>query len=150
MTNPSFIKDLIPDTYQTVFDLSVLAEAAGISKLQQGLIKLRISQMIGSASCVRSHQDEVLKYEQNSKRLTMLETWRNVQDWFSPKEQLLLSLTEEITQLSDEGISVETYGAAIFHFGEEMTAKLIIAVIDINAMYSLENNQNTGNLGHFD
>jgi AhpD family alkylhydroperoxidase len=146
MTKPSFFNDLLPDTYQIVFDLSVLAEAAGISKLQQELIKIRISQLNGWASCVRSHQDEALKYEQNPKRLAMLETWRKVQDWFSPEEQLLLSLTEEITLLSDEGLSVETYDGAVFHFGEEMTAKLMVAVMEINAMYSLESCRNTGKL----
>jgi len=135
MTKSSYIKELIPDTYQTVFDFSVLAKAAGISKLQQELIKLRISQMNEWASCVRSHQIEALKYEQNPKRLAMLETWGKVQDWFSPEEQLLLSLAEEITLLSDEGLRVATYDQAVLHFGEEMTAKLIIAIIDLNATY---------------
>jgi AhpD family alkylhydroperoxidase len=145
MKKPTYIKELVLDNYQIVFDLSVLAASAGISKLQEELIKLRISQINGWASCVKSHYDEALKYENKPERLAMLETWRNVHDWFSWEEQLLLKLTEEITILSEEGLTDETYDHAVSRFGEEMTMKLIIAVIEINALYSVASLQNVGN-----
>jgi len=52
---------------------------------------------------------------------------------FSDEEQLILLLTEEVTLIANGGLSDDTYNRAVETFGEEKTAKLIIAVININA-----------------
>jgi alkylhydroperoxidase family enzyme len=64
----------------------------------------------------------------------VLSAWREAKNWFSKEEQLILRLTEEITLIADHGLSDQTYDEAVTLFGEVMTAKLIVAVININAL----------------
>jgi len=128
------IKELIPDSYQIITQMSQFVANAGIDKLQQELIKIRASQINGCAYCMNMHCKDALKYGEDPKRLYVLSAWREARNWFSKEDQVILKLTEEITLIADHGLSDQTYEEAIVLFGEEMTAKLIIAVININAL----------------
>lgn len=128
------IKELIPDAYQIIMQLSELVSKTGIDKLQQELIKIRASQINGCAFCMGYHSQEALKFGEDPKRLYVLSGWREAKNWFSPEDQIILKLTEEITLIADNGLSDKTYEEAVAIFGEEMTAKIIMAVININAL----------------
>lgn len=128
------IKELIPDSYQIITELSEFVANAGINKLHQELIKIRASQINGCAYCLSMHSQEAVKCGEDPKRLYVLSAWREAKDWFSTEDQVILKLTEEITLIADNGLSDETYKEATKLFGEEMTAKLIMAVININAL----------------
>jgi AhpD family alkylhydroperoxidase len=114
--------------------MSQFVANAGIDKLQQELIKIRASQINGCAYCMNMHSKEALKYGEDPKRLYVLSAWREAGNWFSKEDQVILKLTEEITLIADHGLSDQTYEEAVAFFGEEMTAKLIIAVININGL----------------
>jgi len=128
------INNLIPDSYQIIMQLSQFVANAGIDKLQQELIKIRASQINGCAFCMSIHSKEALKHGENPKRLYVLSAWREAKDWFSEEDQAILKLTEEITLIADNGLSNETYEETVTFFGEETTAKLIMAVITINVL----------------
>ncbi len=128
------IKELIPDAYQIIMQLSDFVSKTGIDKLQQELIKIRASQINGCAFCMSIHSKEALKHGEDPKRLYVLSAWREAKNWFSPEDQVILKLTEEITLIADNGLCDETYQEAVSLFGEEVTAKLIVAVITINAL----------------
>ncbi|GAA4802309.1 carboxymuconolactone decarboxylase family protein [Olivibacter ginsenosidimutans] len=137
MSNRLNLKELIPDSHQILMQLSEYVANTGIDKLQQELIKIRASQINGCAYCLNKHSQEALKYGEDPKRLHVLSAWREAKNWFSKEHQVILALTEEITLIADHGLSDQTYQEAITLFGEEMTAKLIIAVININALNRL-------------
>ncbi|MEH6305931.1 carboxymuconolactone decarboxylase family protein [Olivibacter sp. CPCC 100613] len=134
MANRLNLKQLIPDSYQILIQLSTFVANTGIDKLQQELIKIRASQINGCAYCLHMHSKEALKLGEDPKRLYVLSAWREAKNWFSKEDQVILRLTEEITLIAHQGLSDQTYADAIDLFGEEMTAKLIIAVININAL----------------
>lgn len=134
MANRLNLKELIPDFYQILMQMSQFVANTGIDKLQQELIKIRASQINGCAYCMHMHSKEALKHGEDSKRLYVLSAWREAKKWFSKEDQVILALTEEITLIADHGLSDQTYEAAAALFGEEMTAKLIVAVININAL----------------
>lgn len=125
--------ELIPESYQIMVQMSQFVANTGIDKLQQELIKIRASQINGCAYCMNLHSEETLKLGENPKRLHVLSAWREAKDWFSNEDQVILKITEEITLISNHGLSDKTYQEAIELFGEVMTAKIIIAVININA-----------------
>jgi AhpD family alkylhydroperoxidase len=127
------IKSLTPEVYQNLTQLSQFVANAGIDPLQQELIKIRASQLNGCAYCMDIHTRAALKLGENPRRLAVLSAWRDVEDWFSEEDKVILKLTEELTIVTNHGLSEETYEQAIDCFGEMMTAKLIIAVININS-----------------
>jgi AhpD family alkylhydroperoxidase len=128
------IKNLIPEAYQLVIQLSQVVANAGIDSLQQELIKIRASQINGCAFCIDVHTNEAIKKGEDPRRLAVLSAWREARNWFSIEDQVILKLTEEITLIADRGLSDETYEQAVGYFGEMMTAKLIMAVININSL----------------
>jgi len=127
------IKNLAPEVYQNLTQLSQFVANAGIDPLQQELIKIRASQLNGCAYCMDIHTKEALKLGEDPRRLAVLSAWRDVEDWFSEEDKVILKLTEELTIVTNHGLSEETYEQAVDCFGEMMTAKLIIAVIAINS-----------------
>lgn len=134
MTKRLIIKELIPELYQTMLQLSEFVAESGINKLHQELIKIRASQINGCAFCMSKHTVEALKYGEDPKRLYILSAWKETTDYFSAEDQAILKLTEEITLIADYGLSNRTYDEAVTLFGEEMTAKLIVAIVNINAL----------------
>ncbi|HKG07970.1 MAG TPA: carboxymuconolactone decarboxylase family protein [Pedobacter sp.] len=137
MSSRLIIKEIIPESYQTFMQLAQLLANAGINKLQHELIKIRASQINGCAFCLDIHTREAIKYGEDPRRLYVLSAWREAKEWFSKQDQVVLNLTEEITLIADGGLSDETYNESVTVFGEEMTAKLITAVISINALNRL-------------
>ena len=127
------IKNLAPEVYQNLTQLSQFVANAGIDPLQQELIKIRASQLNGCAYCMDIHTREALRLGENPRRLAVLSAWRDVEDWFSEEDKVILKLTEELTIVVNHGLSKETYEQAVDCFGEMMIAKLIIAVININS-----------------
>lgn len=128
------LKQLIPESYQILVQMSQFVANSGVDKLQQELIKIRASQINGCAYCMNLHSEETLKLGENPKRLHVLSAWREAKDWFSKEDQIILKITEEVTLISNHGLSDATYQEAVETFGEMMTAKIIIAVININAL----------------
>ena len=114
--------------------LSQAVANSGIDKLHQELIKIRASQINGCAYCLHMHSKDALKHGENPDRLYVIAAWREAKEWFSKEDQVILRLTEEVTLIADHGLSDRTYDEAVELFGEEMTAKLIAAVININAL----------------
>ena len=124
----------LPDTHKIFMQLSQAVANSGIDKLQQELIKIRASQINGCAYCLHKHSKDALKHGESPDRLYVIAAWREATDWFSEEDQVILRLTEEITLISNHGLSDQTYEDAIALFGEEMTAKLVAAVININSL----------------
>lgn len=137
MANRFTLREIIPDMHQIFMQLSQAVANSGIDKLHQELIKIRASQINGCAYCLHKHSKDVITYGEDPKRLYVLTAWREAKNWFSKEEQSILRLTEEITLIADHGLSDQTYDEAVTLFGEEMTAKLIVAVININALNRL-------------
>ena len=69
---------------------------------------------------------------ETEQRIYLLNALRET-DIYLEEEKIVLSLTEEITLIHQHGLSDEVYEKAVMQFGEEKTAPLIMAVININA-----------------
>lgn len=125
-------KHFILDSYQILSQLDLLVSNSGLNKLQQGLLKIRTSQINSCDFCVKLHTDNAIKQGEDPVRISMLNTWREAKKWFSQEEQLILCLSEEVTAISGRGLSTEIYNAALDTFGKEKTGRLIMAVANIN------------------
>lgn len=122
-----------PAAYQAISALEKYISTTSIPKLHKELIKIRASQVNGCAFCVNMHVQDALKLGETIQRISLIPVWREAPNAFNEEEQLLLAMTEEVTLISQHGLSDELYDKSIALFGEEKTAQIIMVIVTINA-----------------
>jgi AhpD family alkylhydroperoxidase len=132
MTDRFVMKEIQPDAYTAMRGLEKYMASTGINPLHKELLKVRASQINGCAHCLDMHTRDARKLGETEQRLYLLNAWRESPQ-FSEQERTILAMTEEITLISQRGLSKETYDKAIQQFGESGTAELIMAIVTINA-----------------
>lgn len=132
MENRINIQTLEPNAYKAMFGLESYITNSGLSKTHLELIKIRASQINGCAFCINMHTTDALKQGETAQRIFLLNAWRET-ELFTPEEKVVLAITEEVTLISQNGLSDKTYSEAIAMFDENYIAKIIMAVVTINA-----------------
>lgn len=132
MTKRISIKDIEPGYYKAMMGLEVYASSTQIAPTIKELIKIRASQINRCAFCLDMHTEDALKLGETERRIFLLSAWKETH-LFSDEERAALQLTEEVTNISLDGVSEATYQNAIHHFGEIGVAQLIMLIVTINA-----------------
>ena len=132
MNDRFLMKEIQPGAYTAMRELEKYMASTGINPLHKELLKVRASQINGCAHCLDMHTRDARKLGETEQRLYLLNAWRESPQ-FSEQERTILSMSEEITLISQRGLSKETYDKAIQQFGESGTAELIMAIVTINA-----------------
>jgi len=125
------IAEVEPNAYQAMFGLEKYLSSSSLGKVLCDLIRLRASQINGCAYCIEMHSEEALKSGESTKRLFALSAWWE-SPLFSEKEVAALLMTDEITNISNKGLSDETYSRVEKHFNENEIAQLIMLIGTIN------------------
>lgn len=125
------IQQLAPDAYNIVLELAGYIENSGVEKKHSELIKIRSSQINGCAFCINMHTKDALNHGETNQRIFMLNAWREV-NLYTPQERVILAMTEEITLISEKGLTDETYQQAQELFTQDYIAKIILAISTIN------------------
>jgi len=126
------IKDLEPDAYKAMLGLEQYIRKSPISPLLLEMIKIRASQINGCAYCIDMHTQEALEIGETQRRIFALSAWKE-SPLFTEEERVVLQLTEEVTLISKDGVSDDTYNKVINVYGENGLAQLIMQVIIINS-----------------
>lgn len=132
MENRIDIQRLEPNAYKAMFALENYLQNSGLSKTHLELIKIRASQINGCAFCINMHTSDALKQGETAQRIFLLNAWKET-GLFTEEEKTILAITEEVTLISQNGLSNETYQQAEKIFEENYIAKIIMAVVTINA-----------------
>ncbi len=119
------------ESYKAMMNLEMTLQNTLLSNIQKELIKTRASQINQCAFCLDMHTKDALKYGEIPQRIFLLNAWRET-DLFTEEEKVILAMTEEITLISQKGLTDETYEKAIRFFDEEQVKSIIMAVITIN------------------
>ena len=126
------IQKLEPKAYEAMFGLEKYLSTSKLSKTLLELIKIRASQINGCAYCIDMHTQEAIKHGENPRRIFAISAW-----WESPlfdeKEQVVLKMTEEVTLISDKGLTTQTYEKAKNSFDDNEIAQIIMQIGVINA-----------------
>lgn len=96
------------------------------------LVKIRASQINGCGYCVNMHSKDARKLGETEQRLYALSAWWET-PFFTEAEQAGLRVTEEITNISEHGLSEDTYEKALALFGEQKVAQLIFTITVTNS-----------------
>jgi AhpD family alkylhydroperoxidase len=100
-------------------------------KLQE-LIRIRASQINGCGYCINGHTKDALKLGETAQRLFAVSAWWET-PFFTEEEEAVLKLTEEVTQISQHGVSNEVYEKALKILGEKKMAQVIFVIVTINS-----------------
>ena len=126
------IQQLEPNAYKALYALEGYLTTTAVSKTHKELIKIRASQINGCAFCIDMHTKDALKNGETAQRIFLLNAWRET-NVFTEEEKVLLALTEEITSISQQGLTDATYQKALQTFNANYIAQIIIAITAINA-----------------
>ena len=121
-----------PAIYKAMIGLEGALATSKINKLHKELIKIRASQLNGCAFCIDMHTKDARKYGETEQRIYLLNAWRET-NIFTEEERVILALTEEITLISQGGLSEATYQKALQLFDENYISQVIMAAVTINA-----------------
>lgn len=105
---------------------------SGIAPSLRELIKIRASQINGCAYCIDMHTQAALKLGETQRRIFALSAWKE-SPLFTEAERAVLQLTEEVTLISEDGISDETYNTVFDMFGDNVLAQIIMQILIINS-----------------
>ncbi len=125
------VNDLEPESYKAMYGLEKYLNSTSLSKSLRELIKIRASQINGCAFCIDMHTKDALEFGETNRRIFAISAW-----WESPlfdeKEKTALQMTDEITKISDKGLTSETYKRAKANFSDNEIAQIIMAISVIN------------------
>ena len=121
-----------PAAYEAMFGLEKYLGTIDLGTSLPELIKTRASQINGCAYCIQMHTKAAQENGETTERLFALSAWRE-SPLFTEKERAVLALTEEVTLISNHGVSDRVYSRVSEHFNEEQIAQIIMAITTINA-----------------
>ncbi len=120
-----------PNALEKVMGLERYVRKAVIDKKFAELIKLRVSQINGCSYCINMHTKGAKKLKVTNDQLVQLKNW-NASDIYSPKEKVALHLAENMTLISEKGVSDELYDQVREHYDEKEYVDLVMIINQIN------------------
>jgi AhpD family alkylhydroperoxidase len=122
-----------PAAYKALLSLESYLATTTISKTLKELIKIRASQINGCAFCINMHTIDARKQGETEQRIYLLNAWREVHDLYTDEEKAVLALTEEMTLITNGGVSEATYQQVKSFFDDKQLAQIMMAIITINS-----------------
>ncbi len=132
MENRFDMQQVEPNGYKAMFALENFIQNSQLSKTHIELIKIRASQINSCAFCIDMHTKDALKQGETAQRIFLLNAWKEA-TLFTKEERAILAITEEVTLISQHGLTDATYAAAEKLFDQQYIAQIIMAVVTINA-----------------
>ena len=126
------IEEIEPAAFKAMYALANYMGTTKLSKTHAELVKIRASQVNGCAFCINMHTKDARKNGETEQRIYLLNAWRET-ELFTEEERVVLAMTEEITLISNAGLSNETYKKAKALFDDQYIAQIIMMVVTINS-----------------
>lgn len=109
----------------------VVKTESSLDPLLIDLVQIRASQLNGCTFCVDMHSKEAKLHGGRELKLYHVPVWRE-SSLFTDQERAALEWTEEVTRLSEKGISDEAFEKAKKHFSEKELSYLTLSIGFIN------------------
>ena len=122
-----------PKALKAMMGLESYLYQTAISDTLKDLIKIRASQLNGCGYCIDLHAKAALKNGETNQRIFLLNAWKETQGIFTGEEKAVLSITEAVTLIHQNGLPETIYENARQHFDENQIAQIIMAVVIINS-----------------
>ncbi len=126
------IQEVTPKAIEAMYALENYLQTTQLTKPHKELLKIRASQINACAFCIDMHTKDALQNGETEQRIFLLNAWAET-DLFTKEEKAILAITEEVTLISQGGLSEATYREAETLLGAEYLAQIIMGVVTINA-----------------
>lgn len=125
------ILDLEPNAYKAMGGLEQYLATSTLDVGLTEMVRLRASQINGCAFCIEMHSQAALKHGVAQNKLFALSAWFE-SPLFDAKEKAVLAATDEITHISEAGLTDDSYTALQEHFSQNEIAQLVMLIGAIN------------------
>jgi len=120
-----------PEALEKIMELEKYVKKTAIDKGLRELIKIRVSQINGCSYCLDMHTKDARKLKVSEEKIDNLRNWKE-SDIFNDKEKIAFELAENITLVSEKGVSDELYLQVREHFDEKDYVDLVMIINQIN------------------
>lgn len=121
-----------PNALQPLMAVSQHVRASGLDEGLLALVEIRASQVNRCAWCLDMHIAEARKAGVDQRRLDLVAAWNEAGSLFTDRERAALALTEEVTLISEAGVTDQVWQDVVTAFDEKETVMLLIAIGVIN------------------
>ena len=121
-----------PKAMQAMMGLENYVRSSGLDRTLIELIKVRASQLNRCAFCIDMHTKDARHAGETEQRLYAPSAWEET-PFFTPQERAVLSLTEAVTRIGENGVTKALYAEVRQYFTPQQIARLVMAIVVINA-----------------
>jgi AhpD family alkylhydroperoxidase len=126
------IHEVDPNAAKAVLGLEKYVHSGSLDEKLLALVKIRASQINHCAWCLDMHVAEARSAGAEQRQLDLIAAWREASRLFSPREQAALAFTEQVTLISQEGVSDDVWDALNEEFEDTEIVTLLMAIAAIN------------------
>jgi AhpD family alkylhydroperoxidase len=126
------ITDVDPDAYKAVLGLEKYVHSGNLDERLLALVKIRASQINHCAWCLDMHVAEARKAGAPQRQLDLVAAWREAPALFDRRERAALAFAEQVTLISQDGVSDDVWAELTAVFDEKETVVLLMAIAAIN------------------
>lgn len=132
VTQRMSIQDVDPNVYKAVLGLEKYVHSGNLDERLLALVKIRASQINHCAWCLDMHVAEARKAGIEQRQLDLVAAWREAPALFSAREQAALAFTEQVTLISQDGVSDDVWSEVSAVFDQKESLLLLMAIAAIN------------------
>lgn len=126
------IHRVAPEAQKAVFPLQKFSTAGTVPAAILTLVDIRASQINGCAWCLDMHAAEARKEGVPQRTIDLVAAWREAHGVFDARERAALAFTEEVTLVSEHGVSDAVWSEVRAVFDEAETVQLLMKIATIN------------------
>jgi len=126
------IHDVDQNAYKAVFGLQKYVNSSSLGSHLIALVEIRASQLNHCAWCLDMHVAEGRKAGAPQRQLDLVAAWEEAGDLFTEREQAALAFTEQVTLISEQGVTDEVWARVRAAFSEQEVVELLMTVATIN------------------
>jgi len=121
-----------PGIYQAMAASDKQVESFELDAKLKELIRIRVSQINGCGYCIDYHSKDALKLGETTQRLFAVSAWWET-PFFTEEEKAVFKLAQQVTCISNGGVTDEVYNNALALLGAKKLAQVIFTVATINS-----------------
>lgn len=126
------VYDVDPEAFAGVLGLQKYVNSSGLGTDLLAIVDIRASQINHCAWCLDMHTAEARDAGVAQRRIDLIAAWREAPGMFSEREQAALAFTEQVTLLSEQGVTDEVWARVTAEFDDKAVVGLLMAIATIN------------------
>lgn len=126
------LHDVDPEAYKSMYAMEKCVHAGSLEEELLELIKIRASQINNCAHCLAMHTRDARTAGVDVRKLDVVSAWREAPSLYSDRELAALALTEQMTLISQSGVSDAVWADVVAQFSEKEIPPLLMAISAIN------------------